>query len=58
MAKKKTITLRHSDLVYLLELLDDQNERGSYWGHQKQFWTRHDRVKATLEIALNTKTEK
>jgi len=51
----KIIVLEHKEIEYLLELVLEHKEEGSYWGRKDYFIKRQNKVIEKLEMALNTK---
>ncbi len=55
MAKCKQLMLKHSEIEYVLSLVEANKEEGVYWGRKDYFIDRQERVIGKLKVALNTK---
>jgi hypothetical protein len=55
MAKCKKVMLKHSEIDYLLGVIEINERDGIYWGRKDYFEKRLADVKRKLTIAANTK---
>jgi len=51
--KTKTIKLTSPEILHLFNLIQSNEEEGSYWGNREEYWKRSKRIKEKLdEIAV------
>ncbi len=55
MSKCKEVMLKHTEIVYLLEIAEANRDEGVYWGRKDYFMDRQQAVIDKLTRALQTK---
>lgn len=48
--KARTVILTAVEVDHLLTLLHDAEHEGSYYGNREQYWKRHARIVAKLDL--------